>query len=116
MGGRAHAIVEHALGRARAQIDDPFVEEPFAIRNAPRFKFAPQRLDPRIILMDDVDTRDIVHVNQIGTHAVSFRHIVRARYSDPALKSLPLPAAAPHADAKVKGDRARPIAEITPIS
>jgi hypothetical protein len=48
VGGRAHAIVEHALGRARTQIDDPFVEEPFAIRNAPRFKFAPQRLDPRI--------------------------------------------------------------------
>ncbi len=52
---RAHAIVEDAGRRRRAQVENALIEMPFGKRNAARGEILPQRHDPLVILVNDVD-------------------------------------------------------------
>ena len=52
---RAHPVVEDALGRRLAQVDDTLVEEPLRVRQAALIKRRPERLDPGVVLVEDVD-------------------------------------------------------------
>ena len=75
--GRAHAVVEHALRRRVAQIEHALIEEPLGIGKTARLELAPQRLDPGVVFVDDVDARLITGGNRIMTHDASLhaRHV-----------------------------------------
>jgi hypothetical protein len=53
VGGCAHAIVENPLRRLRAEIQATAVEKPLGKGSIALGKRAPERLDPRRILMQD---------------------------------------------------------------
>ena len=56
MGRGAHPVVEHAVGRRGPEVDDPGVEEPLVERQPARVEGRAQRLDPFVVLVEDVDS------------------------------------------------------------
>jgi hypothetical protein len=68
VGRRAHAIVEDARRGRRAQVENAFVEVPLGKRNAARFEILPQRHDPVVILVNDIDPRRTIFRIETLTH------------------------------------------------
>src|SRR5581483_10596548 len=53
--GRTHAVVEHALRGRGVEIERSFAQEPFLVRQMLLGKALPQRFDPGVVFVDDVD-------------------------------------------------------------
>ena len=55
VGGRAHAVVEDALGRRLGEIQGSFVQEPVLVRDAEGLELLVERSGPLLVFVDDVD-------------------------------------------------------------
>jgi hypothetical protein len=75
----AHPVVEHTGRRHRRKVQQAFAQEPFLERKAELGERRPQRLDPGVVFVDDVDFGHCFHCRSADNATASGQAIIVRR-------------------------------------